>query len=187
MVSNDGERVTGRDESALSVDHVTVTVTVRGSTEVDVVLLDSVNQAGGVDEVGVGVVTTKVGLGNAVLGGTLLAELLLKDIDAVVSSDTAEAVEENLEVGVLLEESLDEVKVEDVLEHLDVVLGRVDDLNLEVAVGLGADRGKVDIGNVGNLVLGEGLGGLVDLVGDALGSGGTVSKVVLDTKVLLGT
>jgi hypothetical protein len=63
----------------------------------------------------------------------------------------------------------------------------MNNLNLEVAVGLGTDRRKVNIGNVGNLVLGEGLGGLVDLVGDALGSGGTVGKVVLDTKVLLGT
>jgi hypothetical protein len=103
---------------------------------VNVVLLDGVNQAGSVDKVGVGVVAAKVGQGNAVLGGTLLAELLLEDVLTVVSSNTAQAVEEDLEVGVLLEESLDEVKVENVLEHLDVVLGRVDDLNLEVAVGL---------------------------------------------------
>jgi len=157
VVSNNSERVTGRDKGALSVDHVAVTVTVRGGTEVNVVLLDGINQAGGVDEVGVGVVTAKVGLGNAVLGRTLLAKLLLEDVDTVVSSNTAQTVEENLEVGVLLEERLDQVKVENVLEHLDVVLGGVDNLNLEITVGLAANGGKVNIGNVGDLVLGEGL------------------------------
>jgi hypothetical protein len=37
---------------------------------------------------------------------------------------------------VLLEESLDQIEVENVLEHLDVVLSRVDNLDLEVAIGL---------------------------------------------------
>ena len=152
MVSDDGERVTGGDERASAVDHVAVTVTVRGSTEVDLVLLDSVDESVGVDKVGVGVEAAEVGLRCAVLGATSDTKLLLEDLDTVVTGDTVEAVEEDLEVLVLGEELLDEVEVENVLEHLDVVLGAVDDLDLERAVGLGADGGEVNLRDVGDLV-----------------------------------
>jgi hypothetical protein len=87
---------------------------------------------------------------------------------------------------VLLEERLDEVKVEDVLEHLEVVLGGVEDLNIEVADLLRADLAQVNIGDVGDLVGCDGLGGLVDLVGDAFRCRCTVCEVVLDTEVLVG-
>lgn len=63
----------------------------------------------------------------------------------------------------------------------------MDDLDLEVADLLCANRAQVNIGDVGDLVRGEGLGGLVDLVGDALGSWCAVGKVVLDTEIFLGT
>jgi hypothetical protein len=152
MVSNDGERVTRRDERASAVDHVAVTVTVRGSTEVDLALLDSIDESVCVDEVRVGVEATEIGLGCAVLGATRDSKFLLEDLDTVVTSDTVEAVEEDLEVLVLSKELLDEVEVEDVLEHLDVVLGAVDDLDLERAVCLGANGREVDIGDVGDLV-----------------------------------
>lgn len=152
MVSDDGEGVTGRHERAGAVDHVAVTVTVRGSTEVDLVLLDSVDESVGVDKVGVGVEATEVGLRCAVLGATSDTKLLLEDLDTVVTGDTVEAVEEDLEVLVLSEELLDEVEVEDVLEHLDVVLGAVDDLDLKRAVGLGADGGEINLRDVGDLV-----------------------------------
>lgn len=152
MVSNDGKGVTGGDERASAVDHVAVTITVRSSTEVDLVLLDSFDESVGVDKVGVGVEAAEVGLGCAVLGATLDSKLLLEDLNTVVTSDTVEAVEEDLEVLVLSKELLDEVKVEDVLEHLDVVLGAVDDLDLKRAVGLGANGGQVNVGNVGDLV-----------------------------------
>jgi hypothetical protein len=62
----------------------------------------------------------------------------------------------------------------------------VDDFNLEVAIVLCADCAEVDVGDIGDLVGGEGLGGFVDLVGDALGRWGTVGQVVLDTEVLVG-
>jgi hypothetical protein len=63
----------------------------------------------------------------------------------------------------------------------------VNDLNLEGTVGLGANGGGVDIGDFGNLVGGEGLGGFEDLVGDGLGSGGTIAQVVLDTEIGVGS
>jgi hypothetical protein len=88
---------------------------------------------------------------------------------------------------VLLQERLDEVKVKDVLEHLEVVLGRVDDLNLEIANLLCANLAQVDVWDVGDLVGGKGLGGLVDLVGDALGGWCAVGEVVLDAEVFGGT
>jgi hypothetical protein len=119
---------------------------------VDLALLNSVNESVCVDEVRVGVESTEIGLRNAVLGATLDSKLLLEHLDTIVASDTVEAVEEDLEVLVLSKELLDEVKVEDVLEHLDVVLGAVDDFDLERAVGLGANGGEVDIGDVGDLV-----------------------------------
>jgi hypothetical protein len=87
---------------------------------------------------------------------------------------------------VLLEERLDQVKVEDVLEHLEVVLGGVKDLNIEVTDLLRADLAQVNIGDVGDLVGCDGLGGLVDLVGDALGCRCAIREVVLDTEVLVG-
>jgi hypothetical protein len=88
---------------------------------------------------------------------------------------------------VLLQERLDEVKVEDVLQHLKVVLGRVDDLDLKIANLLCANLAQVDVWDVGDFVGGKGLGGLVDLVGDALGGWRTVGEVVLDAEVFGGT
>jgi hypothetical protein len=85
------------------------------------------------------------------------------------------------------EELLDQVKVKDLLHHLQVIGRGVNNLNLEGTVGLGANVGGVNIGNFGDLVGGKGLGGFEDLVGDGLGSGGTVAQVVLDTKIGIGS
>jgi hypothetical protein len=154
---------------------------------VDAILVDCIDKRLCVHEIGVGVVAAKVGLGHAVLCAVGDAEFLLEDVNTVVASNTAQAVEEDLEVGVLLEERLDEVKVENVLEHLKVVCGRVQDLDLELAILLGADGAQVDIWDIGNFVRGERLGGFVNLVRDALGRWGTVREVVLDAEVLGGT
>jgi hypothetical protein len=63
----------------------------------------------------------------------------------------------------------------------------MEDLDLQVAIFLCANRAQVDIWDIGNLVRGEGLRGLIDLVGDALGCRCTVGQVVLDTEVFGGT
>jgi hypothetical protein len=63
----------------------------------------------------------------------------------------------------------------------------VQDLDLELAILLGADGAQVDIWDIGNFVRGERLGGFVNLVRDALGRWGTVREVVLDAEVLGGT
>lgn len=185
VVGDDGQAVTGRDEGVGAVDHVAVTITVASSTKVDALGIDHVDEGLGVDEVGVWVVTTKVRLGDAVLSAVLDAKLLLEDVDCVRAGDTAEAIEQDLEVGVLLKERPDQIEVEDALQHGEVVFGRVDDFHLEGAGIAGTSLAQVNVGDFGNLVLGQGFGGSVDLVGDALGSRSTVSEVVLDTKILL--
>lgn len=63
----------------------------------------------------------------------------------------------------------------------------MDDLNLEIANLLCANCAEVDIRNVGNLVRCDGLGCLVNFVGDAFGRRRTVGEVVFDAKVFLGT
>ena len=187
MVGDDGEGVTGGDEGVSTVDHVAVTVTIGGGTKGDVVLIDDLDEGVGVGQVRVGVTAVEVGAGHAVLNSTFEAEFILEDGLAVRTSDTVQAVEENLEVGVASEELLDHIEVEDVLEHSSVVCGAVDDLNLEAANGLCSDGGEVDIGDGGDLVGGESLGGFEDLVGDGFGSGTTIGQVILHAKVGLRT
>jgi hypothetical protein len=186
MVGNDGERVTGGNESIGAINHVSVTVTVGSSTEGDVVLVDNLDQRVGIGQVGVGVTTVEVGARLAVLGRTSESELLLEDGLAVRTSDAGKTIEKDLEVRVRREELLDQVKVEDVLEHVDIVGSAVNDLDLEGSVGVRADIGNINVGDRGNLVGGEGLGGLVDLVGDRLRGRTAVGQVVLDTEVVLG-
>ena len=123
---------------------------------------------------------------DAVLCGSLESQLRLEDGFAVRPSDTMESVEEDLEVWVGAEEALDDVKVKDVLEHSNIVGSAVNDLDLEGAVGPGTNGGDVNVGDGSNLVRREGLGGFIDLVGDGLGGGPTISQVVLDAKIVLG-
>jgi hypothetical protein len=63
----------------------------------------------------------------------------------------------------------------------------VDNLDFERTIATRANGCGIDFGEVNVLVRGEGLGDLVDLVGDLFGGGGTVGKVVLDTEIVLGT
>lgn len=87
----------------------------------------------------------------------------------------------------LREELLDEIEVEDVLEHVDVVSSAVDNLHFERAIGLGADGGDINVWDVGEFVGSQGLGDFVDLVGDRLRGRATVGEVVLDAEVVCGT
>lgn len=147
IVGDDGQRVARRNKGIGAVDHVSVAITIGSSTEGNVVLVDNLDEGVGIGEVRVGVATTKVGAGHTVLGRVGQAEFLLKDSLAVGASDTVEAIEEDLEVGVGREELLDQVKVEDVLEHSNIVGRAVDDLDLEVAISLGTDGRDVDVGD----------------------------------------
>lgn len=123
LVSDDGDRVARGDECTLSVDHITVAIAVTGSTELDVVLLDGLDKGVGVDKVGIWVSSTKVGKRNAVLDGRFgETESLDEDGSAVWTSDAMQAVEEDLEIGVGLEEGFDEREVEDTLEEGEVIL-----------------------------------------------------------------
>lgn len=187
MVGDDGQAVTGGDETVGTVDHVTVTVAITGGTEVDAVRIDGLHELVGVHEVGIGVTAAKVRLRLAVhcaAGGQ--TELLDEDIHTVGTSHTVHAVEQDLEVLVGAEELLDQIEIEDLLHHGHIIGGRVNDLNLEGTVVLGANGGGIDIRNIEVFVGSEGLGSLEDLVGNALGGGSAVGQVVLNTKVVLG-
>lgn len=184
VVGNDGEGVTRRDKGVGTVNHVTVTITIRGSTEGNVVLVDNFDEGVSIGEVRIRVATVKVGGGFAVLNGTGEAKLLLEDGLAVGASDTVKTVEEDLEVWVGDEELLDKLKVEDVLEHGDIIGSAVDNLNFKGAIGLSANGVDVDVGDIGQLVRSQGLGGFVDLVRYGLGGGATVGEVVLDAEVV---
>lgn len=72
-------------------------------------------------------------------------KLLLEDADTIWTGDTVEPVKENLEAGVVAEERFDEVKVKDVLQHLDIVLHAVDNLNLKVAVLAGSNGFDINL------------------------------------------
>lgn len=166
VVGNNGQAVTGGDKGVSTVDHVAVTITIAGSTEVHTVLVDGLHKFVGVHEVGVGVTAAKVRLRLAVHGAAGgQAELLDEDIHSVGSSHTVHAVEQHLEILVGAEELLDQVEIEDLLHHSHVIGSGVHDLNLERAIALGADDGCVNVPDVDVLVGGQGLGGLVDLVG----------------------
>ena len=86
-----------------------------------------------------------------------------------------------------LEERLDEIKVEYVFQHLDVVLSGVNNFDLERAIRLGADGAEVDIRDIGDLVGGQGFGNTVDLIRDTFWCRCAVCKIVFDAKVLSGS
>jgi hypothetical protein len=187
VVRDDGQAVTRGDEGVGTVDHVAVTITIAGSTEVDALLINGLDQLMGVDQVGVRVATVEVGAGDAVHGAVLgQTQLLDEDVHTIGTSHTVHTIKQHLEILVGAEELLDQVKVKDLLHHLEVIGGGVNNLNLQGTIGLGANGGGVYIGNFGDLVGGEGLGGFVDFVGDGLGSRGTIAQVVLDTKIGIG-
>ena len=185
-VGDDRDTVAGRDERALAVDHVAVTITVTRRAELDILLLDTLNEIVCVCKVRVWVSSTEIGERNGVLdGGIRKSEGLNEDGTSVGTRHTVHAIEEHTElVRVGKQERLDKGEVEDRLEELDVVLDRVDNLDLAGAVLEGADLGEVDRGQVNDLVRGDGLGLLEDLVRDAFWRRGTVGEVVLDTKIL---
>lgn len=186
-MSNDGQAVTGRDEGVGTIDHVTVSVTIASRAEVHAVLVDGFDKLVGIHKVRVGVTAAKVRLGLAVhsaAGGQ--TELLDENINAVGTGHTVHTVEQHLEVFVRAQEFFDEIEIKDLLHHGHVVGSRVHNFNLEGTIAFGANGGGVDVWDVGNFVGGQGLGGLVDLVGDRLRGRGTIGQVVLDTEIVLG-
>lgn len=101
----------------------------------------------GIGQVWVGVRTTEIRLGHAVLNGRFRqAELFDKDRSTVGSGDTVEGVEKDRRLGRgLVKPVLDHVKVEDVLEECKVVRDRVDNGDLEWSVGELARLGDVEL------------------------------------------
>lgn len=153
VVRNDGQAVTRGDEGVGTVDHVAVTVTIAGSTKVNAFLIYGLYQLMGVDQVGVRVAAVEVRAGDAVHGAVLgQTQLLDEDVHTIGTSHTVHTVKQHLEVLVGAEELLDQIKVKDLLQHLEVIGGGVNDLDLQGTIGLGANGGGVDIGNFGDLI-----------------------------------
>lgn len=93
-------------------------------------------------------------------------------------------VEQDFEVLMGVEEVTDKIKVEDLFHEVDVVGDRVDNFDLEGTIAASADLSDINVWDLGNLVGSQSLRGFVDLVGDGLGSGGAIGKVVFDTEIL---
>jgi len=145
-VRNDGNRVTGGDERALSVDHVTITVTIGSGTEGNVVLLDSLDQGVSICQVRVGMSSTEVGGWDTILGGRL-GETKLVDEDGagVGTGNTVQAVKKDVETLRVGEEVLDQLKVEDRFEDFDVISDGINYLNLQRTISGFSDLREVDL------------------------------------------
>lgn len=158
MVSDNSQTVSWRDEGVGSIDHVTVTITVASSAEVDLILVDSFDQRVGIGQVRVGMTTAKIWRWLAVLGARAWeSELFLEDSFTIWACNTVEGVKENAEGLVLLQELLDEIEIKDFLEHIDIISSGVDDFDFQITVCLASDCGDIDIRDIGDLVFGEGL------------------------------
>lgn len=131
-VCNDSDGVTGGDERALSVDHVTITITIGGGAKWNVAPLNSLNQAVSVGQVGVGMSSTKVGGGDAVLGGRLgKTKFADEDGTSVWTGNTVKTVKKDVEVLGMGEEIPYQAKVEDRFEELNIICDGINDLNLQ--------------------------------------------------------
>ena len=145
-VRNYGNGVAGGDKCALSVDHVTVTIAIGGSTKGNAVLLNGVNQAFSISQVGVGVATAEVGGRNTVLGGRIReTEFGDEDGAGVWAGNTVETVEEDAKALGMGEEFLDQGEVKDRFEELDVISNGVNDLNLQRAISGFSNLREVDL------------------------------------------
>ena len=122
MVGDDGKTVPWRDERVGAVDHVAVSVTITSCPEVDIVLIDCFDEGVGIGQVRIGVPAIEIRRWNAVLGaGAWETELCLEDGLAIRASDARKGIEEDLKIGMGLEEFLDQGEIENFLQHLYIV------------------------------------------------------------------
>jgi len=150
-IGDDSDGITRSDERSCSVDHVPISVSIRRSSERDLLLLDSSDEVVSVGQVGIGVGSSKVGKRNAVLdGGFSETESIDEDGSTVRTSDSVESVEEDggrlvAGRGRSVEVGLDEVEVEDGVEEGHVVGNGVDDLDVDGSDLDGTDLEEVDL------------------------------------------
>ena len=111
---------------------------------------------------------------------------MLEDCLSVWASHAMESIEEYFEIRMCLEKFLDQREIKDILQHLDVVCGGINNLNLQVPISLCANCSNVDFWDVRQLVGSQSFGSCKDLICNGLWSWSTVCKVVLDAKVILG-
>lgn len=136
-VGDDSDRVGGRDECALAIDHISVTVTIARSTKLDAVLLHDLDERMGISQVGVRVSSTKVWQRDTILDrGFGKSELLDEDGARVWTGDTMETVEQDAErLCIVVQKVFDERKIKDLLEQDNIIRDGIDDLHLGGSVG----------------------------------------------------
>jgi hypothetical protein len=87
-MSNHGDRIRGTDECIMAVNHVSVTVSVRGRTKGNLFGIDTFYEGVCISKIGIGMASAKVSARLAVLGGGFReTELGLENADTVWTSD----------------------------------------------------------------------------------------------------
>jgi len=131
VMGDDGKAVPRRDKGTGAIDHVTIAIAVGGSAERDLILLNRLHQPMCIREIGIWVAAVEVGRGLAVLRRIgAQAQLSFKDGLAVGARDARETIKKDLEIGMSGEKPLDQIEIEDVLEHLNVISGTIYHFNL---------------------------------------------------------
>ena len=130
--------------------------------------------------------TTEVRGWHAVLGATTRKlQLLLENSNGIWACDTVQCIKKHFEVLVFLQKALDEIEIENLLDHDEVVRDWIDDLDLEGSISLCADRCQIDVWKIRNLITGQVFSYIKDLVRHGLRCGGAIGQIVFDTEIIL--
>ena len=99
-----------------------------------------------IGQVGVRVPSAEVGGWNAVLGGRLReTELFYEDGMGVWTGNAVQPIEQDVETLRMGKEVLDQVKVEDRFEELDIISDGINDLNLQGSISSFSNLREVDL------------------------------------------
>jgi hypothetical protein len=112
---------------------------------------------------------------------------VLKNCLSIRASNTGKSIKQDVEILVVLKELLDQCKIKDILKHIHIVGGGINDLHFQRSICLCTNCRDVDFWNICDLVGGEFLRSFEDVIGNGLRSWSTIRKVVFDAEIILGT
>ncbi len=127
-------------------------------------------------------VVTEVGKRHFVANRTRgRTEALLQNLHGIGSGDSAHRIDHDAEAGA--DQAADRAEVKQAFHQVSVVFHRIDDFDNHVTQRIKADRIKIDIRFVEDLVGIDDLGAGKDRIGDFFRCGTTIADIVLDTEV----